>query len=77
VHYGVKIRAPHALVMTFLFKGDQPIRKNIEGILKVSSRIPEIALPMHTFCTHVGHSSAQHGPLSGAHACNGGMHDDW
>jgi hypothetical protein len=34
-HYGVKIRAPHALVMTMLFKPDQPIRKNIEAIVKV------------------------------------------
>eukprot|EP00285_Hemiselmis_virescens_P013258 CAMPEP_0173383332 /NCGR_PEP_ID=MMETSP1356-20130122/5884_1 /TAXON_ID=77927 ORGANISM="Hemiselmis virescens, Strain PCC157" /NCGR_SAMPLE_ID=MMETSP1356 /ASSEMBLY_ACC=CAM_ASM_000847 /LENGTH=241 /DNA_ID=CAMNT_0014338137 /DNA_START=29 /DNA_END=754 /DNA_ORIENTATION=- len=35
-HYGVKIRAPHALVMTLLFKSDQPLRKNFEGILKMT-----------------------------------------
>ena len=58
MHYGVKIRAPHALVMTFLFKGDQPIRKNIEGILKVSQSDPlKLDLPQHTFYHHVGHSS--------------------
>ena len=36
VHYGVKIRAPHALVMTFLFKANQPLRKNLEQILKMT-----------------------------------------
>uniref|UniRef100_A0A6U4LW24 Peroxisomal membrane protein 4 n=2 Tax=Hemiselmis andersenii TaxID=464988 RepID=A0A6U4LW24_HEMAN len=36
VHYGVKIRAPHALVMTLLFKSNQPIRKNFESILKMT-----------------------------------------
>ena len=36
VHYGVKIRAPHALVMTFLFKANQPIKKNLVQILKMT-----------------------------------------
>ena len=36
MHYGVKIRAPHALVMTFLFKANQPVTKNIVSILKMT-----------------------------------------
>lgn len=34
--YGVKIRLPHALVMTMLFRQDQPISKKIATILKLS-----------------------------------------
>lgn len=36
LHYGVKIRAPHALVMTFLFKANEPVKKNLLQILKMS-----------------------------------------
>mmetsp|Transcript_14194 Transcript_14194/g.22070 ORF Transcript_14194/g.22070 Transcript_14194/m.22070 type:complete len:165 (+) Transcript_14194:159-653(+) len=34
--YGVKIRAPHSLVMTFLFKPNHPIKENLLGILKMT-----------------------------------------
>jgi hypothetical protein len=34
--YGIKIRLPHALVMTMLFRQDQPISKKMATILKLS-----------------------------------------
>jgi len=36
LHYGVKVRAPHSLVMAAVFKNHLPIKDNIVGILKVS-----------------------------------------
>jgi peroxisomal membrane protein 4 len=35
LHYGVKVRAPHALVMTLLFKSGSPIASNLASIVKV------------------------------------------
>ena len=40
LHYGVQVRAPHALVMTMLFKAGQPLKSNLISILTVFARLP-------------------------------------